>query len=81
MSERFAYQVCAMQNNRITFVNGVWQGEIGPDGVQPNVALDSCPTVWDFLNSSGEEGWELTAVLDQPAEEIHIQTLFLQRYL
>lgn len=81
MPEQYRYQVCAMQNNRITFMNGVWQGEIGPSGVDPNVALDSCPTVWDFLNKAGREGWELTAVLDQPVENTHIQTLFLQRRL
>jgi hypothetical protein len=81
MSERYIYQVCAMQNNRITFVNGEWQGVVGPAGVEPNAALESCPTVWDYLNRSGREGWELVGVLDQPAEGTHIQTLFLKRRL
>ena len=80
MSEReFAYRVCAMQQNRVTFVNGEWQGSIAPTADNPNLALNSCPTIWDYLESAGQEGWELVSALTQRVDEAQMQTLFLKQ--
>jgi hypothetical protein len=79
MDETFEYQVCAMQNGRITFVNGEWQGSISPANDDPNAALETCPTVWAYLNEAGSNGWRLVTVVNQPVEETQMQTLFLQR--
>lgn len=79
MNSRYEYQVCAMQNGRITFVNGQWQGTIAPGTDNPNQALDTCPTVWHYLQAAGNEGWELVSAMNQPLEDVHLQTLFLKR--
>lgn len=79
MSEQFEYRVCAMQNGRVTFVNGEWQGQVAPTTGDPNQALETCPAVWDYLNKAGQDGWELVSVLNQPLEDVHLQTLFLKR--
>ena len=76
---RYQYQVCQTQQNRITFVNGEWQGKLAPGPEVPQAtALDSCPRVWTFLNQAGEDGWELitTAAL-RPNEALN--QLYLKR--
>lgn len=80
MANKFEYRVCTLQLNRVTFVNGEWQGTVAPSAEDPNAALDSCPTAWDYLSQAGRNGWELVAAIDQPAQEgAHMQTLFLKR--
>ncbi len=79
MSQQFEYRVCAMQNGRITFVNGEWQGTIPPTSEDPNDALETCPTVWAYLQEAGQKGWELVSALNQPPSQIQPQTLFLKR--
>ena len=82
MTKNYEYCVCTLQLNRVTFVNGEWQGAIDPAAEDPNAALDSCPTAWDYLNQAGRNGWELVAAIDQPAQGgTHMQTLFLKRKL
>lgn len=81
MTRGFEYQICAMQNGRVTFVNGQWQGTIAPESEDPNQALDTCPVVWRFLQRAGQEGWELVSAINQPLEDVHLQTLFLKREL
>ncbi len=82
MANRSENRVCALQLNRVTFVNGEWQGAVDPAAEDPNAALNSCPPVWDYLNEAGRDGWELVAAIDQPAPEgAHVQTLFLKREL
>lgn len=79
MTRLFEYQVCAMQNGRITFVNGQWQGTIAPGTEDPNQALETCPVVWHYLQEVGRGGWELVSAINQPLEDVHLQTLFLKR--
>ena len=79
MTRKFDYQVCAMQNGRITFVNGQWQGTIAPGTEDPNQALETCPVVWSYLQEAGQAGWELAGAMNQPLQDVHLQTLFLKR--
>ena len=60
MSEgrRYEYQVCQVQDQWATFVNGAWLGTLPMEGADPQVALSSCPSVWDYLNKVGNAGWE-----------------------
>ncbi len=79
MAKTFEYQVCAMQNGRITFVNGEWQGTIAPEDGDPNAALETCPVVWSYLDAAGRQGWELRGAINQPLQDVHLQTIFLMR--
>ncbi|MGB8507533.1 MAG: hypothetical protein WCD76_03930 [Pyrinomonadaceae bacterium] len=84
MNERYAYLVCQMQNSRIMFVNGAWQGTIPL--ANTNEAMDSCPMVWDYLRGAGDDGWELvgTVPLTTTATEnfTHVTSnLFLRKSL
>ena len=56
---RFEYAVCLMQSSRVTFVNGEWQGRLPFNSGDTQAALDSCPWVWDYLQSAGASGWEM----------------------
>lgn len=44
---------------RVTFVNGHWQGLQVPEESNPNELYNSCPMIWDYLESAGRDGWEL----------------------
>ena len=81
MPKKFEYRVCAMQNGRVTFVNGQWLGTIAPGTDDPNQALETCPVVWAYLQQAGEEGWELASAINQPLQDVQLQTLFLKREL
>ena len=61
MSVTYAYCVCQMQNSRISFVNGEWQGALPMVGT--NESLATCPLVWDYLRGAGDEGWELVSTV------------------
>jgi hypothetical protein len=80
---QFQYRVCSMQNSRITFVNGEWQGHVAPTADDPNEALQSCPAVWDYLRRAGADGWELVSAMDQTqsTEGVPLQMLFLKQEL
>lgn len=79
MTKQYEYRVCAMQNGRITFVNGQWQGTIAPGTEDPNEALNTCPVVWSYLQEAGERGWQLVSAINQPLTDVQLQTLFLMR--
>ncbi len=79
MTKQYEYRVCAMQNGRITFVNGQWQGTIAPGTDDPNEALNTCPVVWRYLQEAGEQGWQLVSAINQPLEDVQLQTLFMMR--
>ena len=51
--------------SRVTFVNGLWQGLQIQEGVDLAQLYNSCPMVWDYLESAGREGWELVATAGQ----------------
>ena len=74
--KKFEYRVCQVQNNYITFVNGIWQGKVKPDSKQPEKSLNSCPQVWDYLSLVGEDGWELVT---STGDLSNIQMLYLKK--
>lgn len=57
--KRFEYLVVYAENDRILSANGHWQGEIerGEEG-----ALESCPSMFDYLAEAGAQGWDLVAL-------------------
>jgi hypothetical protein len=65
VAKTFKYRVCQAQMARVTFVNGHWQGLQIPEESNPAEMYNSCPMVWEYLESSGREGWELVAVTSQ----------------
>ena len=60
--ERYEYQVCQVQQSRVTFVNGAWAGSVAQTDPDAQKALDSCPQIWDYLDQSGGGGWKLVTV-------------------
>lgn len=60
MATKFEYRVCYAQQDRVTFVNGSWQGKEPPGEKE---ALESCPDVTAYLQAAGAEGWELVTVV------------------
>ena len=63
MAISFEYQVCQVQNSRVTFVNGEWQGTGPLDAERDEESLNSCPKVWEYLQHAGTEGWELVSTV------------------
>ena len=51
--------------SRVTFVNGHWQGLQVADETDPAQLYNSCPMVWEYLESAGREGWELVTTAEQ----------------
>jgi hypothetical protein len=76
---RFEYQVCSVQQARVTFVNGAWQGRVAPDGGDHEAALQSCPNAWDYLEAAGYDGWELTAAVAHQTEHTNYEVMYLKR--
>ena len=78
--KQFEYRTCSVQYDRVTFVNGVWNGKVQMEKDKSDVAIRSCPLIHEYLQESGSEGWELVACFSQPAGAgENIQTLFLKR--
>ena len=65
MAKAFKYRVCQMQMARVTFVNGHWQGLQIQEGIDQAQLYNSCPMVWEYLDSAGRDGWELVATSEQ----------------
>jgi hypothetical protein len=65
MTKTFKYRVCQAQLARVTFVNGRWQGLQIPAESNPAELYNSCPMVWEYLESAGRDGWELVAATSQ----------------
>jgi hypothetical protein len=65
MAKTFKYRVCQTQAARVTFVNGRWQGLQVPAEADTVQLYNSCPMVWDYLESAGRDGWELVASAPQ----------------
>ncbi|HEX8890220.1 MAG TPA: hypothetical protein VF779_13770 [Pyrinomonadaceae bacterium] len=65
MSKTYKYRVCQMQMSRVTFVNGLWQGLQVHEGMDQSQLYNSCPMVWEYLDSAGRDGWVLTGAAQQ----------------
>ena len=77
---QYEYQVCQIQQSRVTFVNNLWIGQVPYSHPDSQEALNSCPQVWDFLNQAGVEGWELVAATTRTQDEGDIvDVLYLKR--
>jgi hypothetical protein len=71
--KRFEYLVIYMENDRVLTTNGHWQGLVprGEDG-----DVDSCPSLFEYLEEAGAQGWELVAV---DPEETGTAQLYFKR--
>lgn len=82
--DKFEYRVCQIQLNRVTFVNGQWQGTKDYDVDDYDTVSKSCPEVWDYLSLAGDEGWELvttssnTIIQDNQYSQV-VTNIFLKR--
>lgn len=65
MVKTFKYRVCQVQMARVTFVNGHWQGLQVPENSNLSELYNSCPMVWEYLDSAGRDGWELVTSAEQ----------------
>lgn len=72
---RYEYRVCQVQYNRVTFINGNWNGTVPPNHEK---ALETCPYTWDYLNAVGNQGWQLSNAL-VTSESNNAQLLYLAR--
>lgn len=83
MDKRVEYQVCYSVEDRVTMVNGQWQGGEIPESNRKQEDLRSCPLVWDYLNEVGDLGWVLVTVLETrmegPQGPRFVRTLYLKR--
>jgi len=68
-----------VQQARVTFVNGAWQGRVGPAADNHEAALQSCQNVWDYLEAAGYDGWELTGAVSHQTEQASYEILYLKR--
>lgn len=68
-----------VQYDRVTFVNGVWNGSVPPEKGKSDKAITSCPLIHAYLQTSGNEGWELVTCFSQRVEEENTLTFFLKR--
>ena len=82
MPKQFQHQVCYSVYDRVTFVNGEWQGADIPESERKPEDAESCMLVRDYLGQAGAEGWELVTVLETPNQnpkEPFVRTLYLKR--
>lgn len=70
---KFEYLVVYMENDRVLTANGHWQGEVekGEDG-----AAESCPSLFEYLEQAGAQGWDLVAL---DPEETGTAQLYFKR--
>ena len=79
MAKTFKYRVCQTQAARVTFVNGRWQGLQIADGADARQLYNSCPMVWEYLESAGRDGWELVSAVPQHDAAGASNLLFLKK--
>jgi len=79
VAKTFKYRVCQAQAARVTFVNGRWQGLQVEEEADPARLYNSCPMVWDYLESAGRDGWELVAAAPQADATGAATLLFLKK--
>jgi len=79
MNKRIEFRVCQVQNTRITFVNGEWQGGKPLAADRVDESLQSCSMEWDFLQAAGDDGWDLVAVAQGIGGDTNARVLYLRR--
>lgn len=70
---RFEYLVVEVRHDRVQTANGHWQGEVGRG--EPD-ADETCPSLFEYLEGAGAQGWELVAI---DPEEAGTARLFFKR--
>ena len=70
---RFEYLVVHVENDRVLTANGHWQGTVGRG---EGDAEASCPSLLEYLEGAGAQGWELVAL---DPEERGSARLFFKR--
>lgn len=76
----WSYTVASVQDSRVTWINGEWNGQVAvSSGADDQAKMDSCPLVWQWLQTVGAQGWELVSVVQKPAQASMFQTLYLRR--
>lgn len=70
---KFEYLVVFMSNDRVLTANGHWQGLVakGEEG-----DVDSCPSLFEWLQDAGAQGWDMVAV---DPEETGTAQLYFKR--
>ena len=71
------YQVWQVQNARVIWVNGEWNGDDPLDMDQLEESMESCPMIWEALEIAGKSGWELIGTLS--LTEGHNAVLYMKR--
>jgi hypothetical protein len=76
----FEYQMCNVQQGRVTFVNGVWQGSAPlSEAAGGDDPFKFCVQVWDYLRLGGADGWELVASATHDRADAVYEVLYLKR--
>jgi len=84
VAKTFKYRVCQVQMARVTYVNGQWQGLQVAEVAGAETVFNSCPMVWEYLESAGRDGWELVTAAGHAmshGEEVSnaVNLLFLKK--
>ncbi len=79
MSRRFEFRVCQVQNARVTFVNGNWQGNRPPAADRVDDSLQTCSMEWDYLEGAGDDGWDFVGVAQGVGGDANTRILYLRR--
>jgi len=72
----FRYEVWYVQDDRVTFINGKWQGGDSKPAIE---SFSHCPLVWDALNKRGKEGWRLIATSNLGENHQKSEKLYLEK--
>jgi hypothetical protein len=76
----FEYQVCNVQQGRVTFINGVWHGSTPlAEASGQSDPFQFCEQVWDYLRHAGEDGWELVSAVTHERTDASYDVLYLKR--
>jgi hypothetical protein len=81
MAKKFEFRVCQVQDARVTYVNGKWQGKMALSADHIDEAVATCPEEWDYLQATGADGWDLAAALGGVGGEMNSRMLYLRREL
>jgi len=63
----------------VTFVNGEWQGARPMNAANADESLQSCPLEWNYLQSAGDDGWQLVSVAQGVGNDPNARILYLRR--